>query len=63
GINDVDEQQIRLLASVRAIVLGRRTYGMFASYWPDADPAQEPVAAPINATPKYVVSNTLDAAP
>ena len=63
GINDVDEQQIRLLASVRTIVLGRRTYGMFASYWPDADPAQEPVAAPINATPKYVVSNTLDAAP
>lgn len=62
GINDVDEQQMRLLASVRAIVLGRRTYEMFEGYWPHVDPAREPVAAPINATSKYVVSNTLAAA-
>jgi dihydrofolate reductase len=63
GINDVDREQLRVLASVRAIVLGRRTFGMFAAYWPHADPAKEPVAVPINATPKYVVSNTLDSAP
>jgi dihydrofolate reductase len=63
GINDADQEQLRLLESVRAIVLGRRTYAMFAAYWPDMDPAQEPVAAPINATPKYVVSNELETAP
>lgn len=63
SINAVDKGQLRLLESVRAIVLGRHTFGMFAGYWPDADPVQEPVAVPINATPKYVVSNTLDAAP
>ncbi|TWI04650.1 dihydrofolate reductase [Luteimonas cucumeris] len=63
SINAVDQEQLRLLGSVRAIVLGRRTFDMFAAYWPDADPAREPVAAPINATPKYVVSNTLSSAP
>jgi dihydrofolate reductase len=62
-INDADQEQLRLLESVRAIVLGRRTYSMFAAYWPDMDPSLEPVAAPINATPKYVVSNTLETAP
>ena len=62
GINDVDREQLRLLESVRAIVLGRRTFEMFAAYWPHADPVKEPVAVPINATPKYVVSNTLDSA-
>jgi dihydrofolate reductase len=63
SVNDADQEQLRLLESVRAIVLGRRTYDMFVAYWPDMDPAQEPVAAPINATPKYVVSNTRKTAP
>ena len=55
--------QVELLARVDAILLGRRTYGMFADYWPKADPAVEPVAEPIARLPKYVVSNTLDSAP
>lgn len=63
GINEADGDQLRMLESVRAIVLGRTTYRMFADYWPDADPAGEPVAVPINTIPKYVVSNSLDDAP
>ncbi|QNP39599.1 dihydrofolate reductase family protein [Lysobacter solisilvae (ex Woo and Kim 2022)] len=63
GINEADQAQLRLLECVGAIVLGRTTYRMFADYWPDADPVQEPVAVPINRLPKYVVSNTLDRAP
>lgn len=63
AINEADQDQLRLLAHVGAIVLGRTTYGMFASYWPQADPRDEPVAAPLNTLPKYVVSNTLSAAP
>ncbi|HEY5803337.1 MAG TPA: dihydrofolate reductase family protein [Lysobacter sp.] len=63
AINEVDPGQLQLLERVGAIVLGRTTYQMFAEYWPDADPVKEPVAVPINALPKYVVSNTLDAAP
>ena len=62
-VNEADQDQLRLLEGVGAIVLGRTTYRMFADYWPDADPVREPVAAPLNTLPKYVVSNTLDEAP
>ena len=41
-----------------AILMGRVTYGEWASYWPDS--TDEPVASFINKTPKYVVSSTLD---
>lgn len=63
-LNLVDsEQQLRMLEPVHAIVFGRRTYEMFVGYWPETDAAREPVAKPINALPKYVVSRTLDHAP
>jgi dihydrofolate reductase len=52
-----------MLERVGAIVLGRATFSMFASYWPEADPQDEPVAVPLNTLPKYVVSNTLSQAP
>ena len=60
---EVDDDQLRMLERVDAIVFGRTTYGMFADYWPQADPNRYPVAKPIEALPKHVVSNTLDAAP
>jgi dihydrofolate reductase len=41
-----------------ALLLGRRTYDIFAAYWP-FQPADEPVAAKFAAIPKYVVSRTL----
>lgn len=59
----MEDEQMRMLAPVRAIVLGRITYGMFEAYWPDTSPKVERVAAPINTLPKYVVSSTLAAAP
>ena len=59
--NDAD--QLEFLKDVDAILMGANTYRMFAGYWPKADPAVELVAEPINRLPKYVVSNTLDAAP
>ena len=62
-LREADEDQRRRLSDVGAIVLGRVTFGMFAAYWPDADPAAEPVATAINTLPKYVVSNTLETAP
>lgn len=43
-----------------AMLLGRRTYEEFASYWPTAD-VNDPFTARMNNTPKYVVSTTLDA--
>ena len=38
-----DQEQLRMLRSVGAIVFGARTYRMFADYWPQADPVAEPV--------------------
>jgi dihydrofolate reductase len=62
-INAADTEQLRMLSSVAAIVLGANTYRMFASYWPSADPVAEPVAVPISKLPKFVVSSTLESAP
>lgn len=42
-----------------ALLLGRRTYDIFASFWP-FQPADDPVAAKFAAIPKYVVSRTLE---
>jgi dihydrofolate reductase len=44
-----------------AMLLGRVTYQEFAGYWPTA-PADDPITAQMNNTPKYVVSTTLDSA-
>ncbi|MBP0459068.1 dihydrofolate reductase family protein [Streptomyces montanisoli] len=41
-----------------AMLLGRKTYDIFASYWPTADPAN-PFTARMNGMRKYVASRTL----
>jgi class 3 adenylate cyclase/dihydrofolate reductase len=41
-----------------AFLLGRRTYQIWAAFWPTAD-AEDPLGKRMNAMPKYVVSKTL----
>jgi dihydrofolate reductase len=41
-------------------LLGRGTYEMFAAHWPSASAEEQPLARPLNALPKYVVSRTLE---
>jgi dihydrofolate reductase len=40
-------------------LLGRRTYDIFAAYWPNAAEDQQVIAEPLNTKPKYVASRTL----
>ena len=50
-----------LIAEGDTMLLGRRTYEEFAAYWPHQD-AADPNVAQMNATPKLVVSRTLETA-
>jgi hypothetical protein len=47
----------KLMAEGDATLLGRTTYEDFASYWPQADPADE-MTATMNGARKYVVEHT-----
>jgi dihydrofolate reductase len=49
------------LAQTEGLLLGRRTYDIFAAYWPNAtDPEDAAAAGILNGLPKYVASTTLE---
>ncbi|OII60434.1 deaminase [Streptomyces sp. CC53] len=60
----VDEDMAGFLHEVMdragAFLLGRRTYEIFASYWPHAADPDDPIANRLNHLPKHVVTRTLD---
>jgi dihydrofolate reductase len=57
--DDVQMQAVsEAIAATGAYLLGRKTYQIFASFWPH-QPAGDPFADTLNGLPKHVVSSTL----
>jgi dihydrofolate reductase len=51
----------QLIGAAGGFILGRRTYEIFAGFWPTAHEAPPEFAVPMNTKPKYVASTTLSA--
>ncbi|MEO3868737.1 dihydrofolate reductase family protein [Nonomuraea sp. B12E4] len=58
-----DERLMKVMETLiergEALLLGRRTYEIFAGSWPNAKPG-DAIGAKLNSMPKYVASRTLD---
>lgn len=63
GLGATTADQLQRLRTCDAILLGAQTYRLFSEFWPTATAQDQPIAPFINATPKHIVSSTLDAAP
>lgn len=57
----LQQRMIDTIRSAGGFLLGRRTYESFAAHWPNASPAEQVIAEPLNTQPKYVASTTLSA--
>jgi dihydrofolate reductase len=49
----------QLIGAAGGFILGRRTYELFAGFWPSAQETSPDFAVPMNTKPKYVASTTL----
>jgi dihydrofolate reductase len=59
GDEDFGKFVVAHFANAEAFLLGRKTYEIFAGYWPRVTDPDNPIAAPLNSLPKYVVTSTL----
>ncbi len=54
------KEMVRQMSHDFDLLLGRKTYEIFAAYWPNADSENDPIAAGINKAKKYVVTESLE---
>ncbi|WP_432133765.1 dihydrofolate reductase family protein [Streptomyces sp. bgisy154] len=59
GDDDFGRFVTEVFARAGAFLLGRRTYDIFAGYWPKVTDPGDPIAGPLNTLPKYVPSASL----
>jgi dihydrofolate reductase len=59
----LEAEELKILESVEAIVLGANTYKMFVKFWPTEKSKDTSMATWINSHPIHVVSNSLQIAP
>ena len=62
-LHELDQDQLRMLETIDAFIIGANTYKMFVEFWPTEKSKDEPVSRWINSHPVHVVSNSLKTAP
>jgi dihydrofolate reductase len=53
------QRVVEAIIGAGGFLLGRRTYEIFAGYWPNAPDEEQVIAEPLNTKPKHVASATL----
>ena len=53
------KEMLRQMSRPFDLLLGRKTYEIFAAYWPNVKTPGDPISAVLNSATKYVVSKTL----